>query len=935
MLQTPNLISDSIDGHDAAVTRVPGGGHPLQALFCPETVAVIGDVDQVGTGGHTLFCNLMNAPFQGAICAITARPSSLPEIPTYDRLQDVPYPIDLAVIVAPLARVPAILDDCIAVGVESALLISAGFRESGAIAPALEAEIRQRLQGSRLRLLGPNSLGIMNPRHGLNATLAGAIARPGSIGFISQSGALCRSILDWSAHERVGFSAFISLGSMMDVGWGDLITYLGDDPYTQSIIIHMESVGDARSFLSAAREVAFSKPIILIKGGRSEAAGRAVTSHTGAIADCDAVFEAAIRRCGVLRVNRLSELFNMAEVLAKRDFQLSGPRLTILSNSGGLGVLATDALIASGGQLGALSPDTLAQLDQVLPAEWSHQNPIDILGDADSNRFQRAMEIAIRDANTDGLLVIFTPQGVADPTDTAEKLTDLVEQLQDSPLGHKPILASWMGGAEVLAGESILNHHQVPTYPYPDSAARLFNLMWQHSYSLRGLYETPLLPVGWEEGEPQRQVAQEMIHQARSQGRTVLNAAESAQLLGAYGIPVLSGRLVTQAEEAVAQAEFLGYPVVLKLPFKPGVHTPDQGGVELNLNSAAEVRTAFNTLTQRALDTGVMVQPMVTRDGGYELLLASHIDPQFGPVITVGKGGRLLEIYRDRAVALPPLNTTLARRLLEQTQIYQALQGEQGYPAVSLAALEDLLVKFSQLVVEQRWIAAIAINPLWVQPSTADSANLSGHPTPPLVAIDAQVTLHGPEMTEADLPRLAIRPYPNQYVTAWPSPQGRSITLRPIRPEDEPLIVDFHRELSEESVYLYFAKPLSFRHRVAHERLARICFLDYDREITLVADYKQPGTGNHAILGAARLLKQHGFDTARFVLVVQDADQHQGLGTELLRQLIQVAQAEGLHRLSGTILAENAAMLRVASKLGFQLTPQGTTTEASLTLQPT
>lgn len=939
MLQAPSPLIDPI------ADVLGAGNYPLKTLFAPETVAVIGDADQVGTVGHTVLWNLLSAPFTGTLFLVSSRPDRVFELHPYPNVAEVPDQIDLAVITAPPPAVPAIVEDCIAAGIESAILLSSGFQEGGAGDREWEQRLLERVRSSSLRLLGPNSLGLMNPRHGLNATLAHSLARPGNIGFISQSGALCQAILDWSFHEKFGFSAFVSMGSMVDVGWGDVITYLGDDPYTQSILIHMETVGDARSFLSAAREVALSKPIIVIKGGRSDSAMKAAISHSGGALGSDEVFDAALRRCGVLRVNRISELFNLAEVLAKRDFQLAGPHLAIVTNSGGIGVLATDALVASGGQLAELSEATVAQLDQVLPPTWSHQNPIDILGDADGTRFRQAVEIAVHDPNTDGLLVILTPQAGADPTGTAEQLASLVNELQDTPVGHKPILASWMGGAEVLAGESILNHHQIPTYPYPDSAARLFNLMWQRSYSLRGLYETPLLPANWQDSKPNRQSAKQLIQQARAAHQPVLSQMEVNSLLTAYDIPTLGGVVVTHVDEAIALAERMGYPVVLKLPFKPGVHTPDEGGVQLNLGTAIAVRNAFHALADRGTPpVELILQPMLERDGAYELMLSSKIDPLFGPVIYFGKGGRLLEVYRDRAVALPPLNHTLARRMMEQTQIYQALQGQHGYPAVDLTALEDLLVKFSQLVVDQRWIQEIDINPLWVQPDL-DSVHHPAHSwsahvsspygTPSLMVLDARVVLHDPAMTAADLPKLAIRPYPSNYVTAWHLSDGTPVTLRPIRPEDEPLLVDFHKTLSEESVYHYFSQPLSFHHRVAHERLSRICFIDYDRAITLVAETLNVATGQPEILGAARLIKLHGLNqVGQFILVISDAYQGQGLGTELLTRLVAIAQAEGLHLLRGQFRAENKAMQRVCEKVACQFTAQDGVIEASRLLAP-
>ena len=915
---------------------------PLKALFEPETVAVIGASNRLNSVGRTLVWNLIRNPFGGTVFPVNPNHANVLGIKTYPNVASIPEPVDLAIIATPAPTVPALVGECAAAGVKTAIIISAGFRETGESGLILEQQIREHLRHSSMRVLGPNCLGIMSPYRGMNATFASAMAQPGNVGFISQSGALCTAVLDWSFPENVGFSAFVSIGSMLDISWGDLIYYLGDDPQTKSIVIYMESIGDAHAFMSAAREVALTKPIILIKAGRTEEAAKAATSHTGTLAGSDAVLEAAFRRCGVLRVNRISELFNMAEVLGKRQCRPQGPNLSIITNAGGPGVLATDALVATGGKLADLSGETLKKLSACLPLHWSYDNPIDILGDADPQRYAQALEIAIQDPNSDGLLVILTPQAMTDPTRTAETLKETVDQLQTTPMRHKPILASWMGDSEIAQGEKVLNHSQIPTYRYPDSAARLFNLMWQYSYNLRGIYETPILPKDWDEGGPDRPIAQQIIESARTNDRTLLTEAESKQLLAAYGIPVVETLVATTSEDAVAAAEQLGYPVVLKLHSETVTHKTDVGGVYLNLHSAEEVRHAFEAIAHNletafpdsppALGTpdflGITVQPMMQRDGGYELIVGSSIDPQFGPILLFGPGGQMIDVFQDRAIALPPLNTTLARRMIEQTIIYKALQGIRGRPPVDFTALEQLLVKFSQLVIEQRWIKEIDINPLLIQPNWAavkrvhrlgHKAPKPPHPVPPLIALDARIVLHSPDTQETDLPRLAIRPYPAHYASAWHAADGTPVKIRPIRPEDEPLIVQFHKTLSEHSVYLRYFHLMTLNRRVAHDRLTRICFIDYDREMALVADYKNPTTGQHEILGVGRLSKLHGLPEAEFALLVTDTFQGQGLGTTLLQRLVQIGRDEGLTAIHAEILAENKAMQRVCEKVGFAL----------------
>lgn len=869
----------------------------------PKTVAVIGATERAGSVGRTVLWNLIQSPFGGTVFPVNPQRHNVLGIKAYPSIAAVPEPVDLAIVATPAATVPAVIGECADAGVQGAIIISAGFRETGTAGAELEQAILAQAQRGKLRIIGPNCLGIMNPMTGLNATFANSIARPGSVGFISQSGALCTSILDWSFRENVGFSAFISIGTMLDVDWGDLIYYLGDDPNTQSIVIYMESIGDARSFLSAAREVTLTKPIILIKAGQTEAAAKAATSHTGALAGSDEVLNAAFRRSGVLRVNNISYLFYMAEVLAKQP-RPKGPRLTILTNAGGPGVIATDALITEGGELAELSAETHEALDRTLPPHWSHSNPIDILGDADPARYATALQAAVKDPNSDGLLVVLTPQAMTDPTETAEQIQ------QYARLG-KPILASWMGGTDVEAGARILNQANIPTFPYPDTAARLFNYMWRYSYNLRGIYETPILPTGSETGID-RPLANQVIQSVHQTGRTLLTEFESKQLLSAYGIPTVETRVAASVEEAIAHAAAIGYPVVLKLHSTTITHKTDVGGVKLNLHNAAAVRQAYEDIAasiaekaDKADFAGVTVQPMVRLDG-YELIVGSSRDPQFGPVLLFGTGGQLVEIFQDRALALPPLNTTLARRMMEQTRIYKALQGVRGRSAVDLSGLEQLMVRFSQLVAEQPWIKEIDINPLL---ASGDR----------FTALDARIVLHDPETPAEQLPKLAIRPYPNQYVASWTMKDGKAVTLRPIRPEDEPLLVKFHQALSEESVYLRYAHLVKLSHRTAHDRLTRICFIDYDREMALVADYQDPDTGEHSILAVGRLSKAHGINEAEFALMVVDRCQCRGLGSELLRRLLQVARDEGLQRVTADILSDNSAMQHVCKKLGFQI----------------
>ncbi|MFN9867910.1 MAG: bifunctional acetate--CoA ligase family protein/GNAT family N-acetyltransferase [Pseudanabaena sp.] len=878
--------------------------HPLDCIFRPRSVAVIGASEREGSVGRTLLWNLIRSPFGGTVFPVNPQRHSVLGIKSYRDIASVPEIVDLVIIATPAATVPQVIRECVAVGVKGAILISAGFKEIGEQGAALEQEVLAEARKGGMRIIGPNCLGLMNPLAGLNATFAGTSARSGNVAFISQSGALCTSILDWSLGENVGFSAFVSIGSMLDVGWGDLIEYLGDDPHTHSIVLYMESIGNAHAFLSAAREVAMDKPIIVLKVGHTEAAAKAAASHTGALTGSDEVLNAAFRRCGVLRVHTISDLFDMAETLAKQP-RPKGNRLSIVTNAGGPGAIATDALISGGGTLSELAPETIQKLNQFLPAQWSHHNPIDILGDASSDRYAQTLEVVADDPNSDAMLVILTPQAMTNPTQTAEKLKSY------SKLG-KPILSSWMGGAEIAAGTEILNQANIPTFPYPDTAVRLFNYMWRYTYNLKGIYETPSLPVDSDLHAPDRQLAERILTQATKSDRYLLTEYESKNLLAAYGIPTVPTEIATSDIEAVEIADRFGYPVVLKLHSEKITHKTDVGGVRLNLEDAAAVTRAFMAIAAkvRTIDPeaflGVTVQPMVKMEG-YELILGSSLDPQFGEVMLFGMGGQLVEVFKDRALALPPLNTTLAKRMMEQTRIYEALQGVRGRKAIDLAKLEQLLVNFSQLVVEQPQIREVDINPLLVSEDG-------------MIALDARVVLH----TDDDIaqrPIPAITPYPTKYVQCWQSRKGDRVTIRPIRPEDEPLMVQFHQNLSEESVYLRYAHTVKLTKRIAHERLTRICFIDYDREMVLAADYKNPETCEHEILGVARLSKSHGMNEAEFALIVSDRYHHQGLGTELLRRILEIGKEQNLEAIVGYILNSNEPMQSICRKLGFKLQP--------------
>lgn len=901
------------------IAAVPAA--PLDAIFAPRSVAVIGASERENSVGRTVFWNLLRSPFGGPVFPVNPRRPSVLGVRTCPDIGSVPDKVDLAVITTPAETVPDIISECVAAGVRGAIVISAGFKEIGPKGAELEREVRRRACEGNLRLIGPNCLGVMNPLTGLNATFAASMAQPGSIAFFSQSGALCTAVLDWSLRTRVGFSAFVSVGSMLDVGWGDLISHFGDDPHTKSIILYMETIGDARSFLSAAREVAMTKPIIVIKAGRTAEAAKAAASHTGSMAGSDDALDAAFRRVGVLRVNTIAELFYMAEILDKQPLP-KGPRLTVITNAGGPGVLATDHLLLAGGQLSPLAPETISALDKVLPAHWSHSNPIDVLGDAGPDRYAFALETACADPNSDGLLIALTPQAMTDPTATAERIK------QKARACHKPILASWMGGDQVAEGERLLNRAGIPTFPYPDTPARLFAFMWQHAQNLKALYETPTLTPGERERPIDRAAVDEVLDKVRQSGRTLLDEIESKAVLAAYGIPVVETCAAATADEAAAAANRMGYPVVLKLRSETITHKTDVGGVHLNLNSEQDVREAFEAIrasVEKAAGPGhfdgVSVQPMVQARGAVELILGSTTDSQLGPVLLFGSGGQLAEVIGDRALGLPPLTTTLARLMVDATKAGKVLARPRGSRPMDITELCGVLVRFSRLVVNHPWIREVDINPLL---ASADG----------FVALDARVILHPANTAPEDLPRPAIRPYPEQYVSKWTCPNGTEITFRPIRPEDEPLLVKFHETLSERTVYTRYFGILKLSQRTSHARLTRSCFVDYDRDLALVAAVNDPETGEERIVAVGRLFGLRRQRGAVLSMLVADAWQGMGIGTETVRRLLDVARAEGVRKVRAVMLTENDRITRIFRKFGFRIFTEdgGETNTAELDL---
>jgi len=869
-----------------------GPEHPLHQFFNPKSIAVVGATTTPGSVGNTLLQNLVIGKFAGKIYPINPKYETLLQLPCFPSIEALEDSPDLAVIITPARTVPGIIDQCAAKGIKGVIIISAGFKELGEEGLELENEVLKRAKAGGIRLVGPNCLGIMNPLVNFNATFAATMALKGNIAFISQSGAMCTAVLDWSLKQKIGFSAFVSIGSMADIHWGDLIEYLGNDPNTKSILMYMETIGDAKAFLSAAQEVVLNKPIIVIKAGRTEAAAKAAASHTGSLAGSDEVFDAAMRRVGVLRVDEIGQLFDMAEVLAKQP-PPKGPNLAILTNAGGPAVLATDAAARYGAEIAELSPQSLEALNAFLPDAWSHANPVDLLGDAKPDRYAQAIEVVAKDPNIDGILTVLSPQDMTDVTGTAECLKAYAKL-------DKPLLASWMGGTQVEQGINVLGDLGIPAFEYPDSASKTFALMWQQSYALQALYETPEIREDWTGAKDRIDNTEAIIQNALSQGRELLTEEESKKVLAAYGIPTVRTEIATSAEEAVKAAEGMGFPVVVKLHSETITHKSDVGGVLLNLRDSQAVHDGFNQIEKSTAEKagkehflGVTVQQMISLDG-YEIIMGSTIDVQFGPVILFGTGGQLVEVYKDRALGLPPLNSTLAKRLMSRTKIYEALKGVRGRGSVDFTKLEQILIAFSELAVNHPNIEECDINPLLASEDQ-------------LIALDARIIL-----SKEPVAKPVIRPYPSEYITEATLRNGEIITLRPGRAEDEPALAEFHKKLSDETVRARYFDPMTYDERISHERMIRVCHADFDREILLLAEQKGK------LLGAARLRKLPSQKIADFKIVIIDEMQKQGLGSKILESCIEIAKAEGIKSIHVHILKNNVAMEKILTRYGFK-----------------
>lgn len=875
----------------------------LNKIFRPEHVAIVGASDDPKSVGAAVFRNMKDS-FPGEVYPVNLKRDEVNGVRAYGTVADLPQKPDLVVVCTPASTVASVVEQCGEAGIRGVIVNSAGFAELGESGKALQQEVREttrRFEG--LRVIGPNCLGVIFPRTGLNASFARHMPRDGRVAFISQSGAVCTAVLDWAEEERIGFSCFVSVGNMLDVDFGDLIDYLAADAKTEALILYIESILDARKFLSAARAFTRTKPIIAYKAGRFPESAQAAASHTGALAGADAVYDAAFERAGIVRIEESKDMFDCAELLSQKRVPRR-ERLAIVTNAGGPGVMATDSLMARNGRLAQLSDATMEKLNAALPKFWSHGNPVDVLGDAPPERYAEAAHTLLSDEGVDAILAVFTPQAMTDPKATAGALADFARS------GAKPVLASWMGGASVREGIELLNAAGIPTYATPEQAVRAFMYLVSFATRREILYETPRdVRVDLREDRKERTAEVTSAHAATE--KRFLTEMDSKAILKAYGLSVTDIAKAATASDAVAAARSLGFPVVLKLDSPDVTHKTDVGGVVLNLRDDEDVQRAFDTILadvkERRPDArvdGVTVQPMVTSaKSGYEVILGAKKDPTFGAAILVGMGGVATELYRDRAIGLPPLNERLARRMLESLRSWPLLAGYRGRPGVDVDALVGSLIRLSYLVAEMPQVKELDVNPLLVTPEGA-------------IALDARILL---DDTVADVDsaqpfaHLAIHPYPKVYEKSTELGDGTAVFLRPIRPEDEPMWLDFIDSTSRESVFQRFRQLV----RRSHELASRFCFIDYDREMAIVAEMNEGG--ERKLVGVGRLVADPDHEVAEYAVLVADAWQGRGLGGILTDHCLELARPWGVSEIVAYTSLGNSRSLKLFRRRGFQV----------------
>ena len=888
----------------------------LEYLFHPASVAVVGASNTPGSVGTVVFRNMLRAGFGGIVTPINPRHKAVQGVRAYPALREAPDPPDLAVICTPPETVPELIRELGEVGGRAAVVLTAGLSaREGPSGTSLQEEMLAAARPHRLRILGPNCIGIMVPGIGLNGSFAHLEVLPGSLAFLSQSGALCTAVLDWARAGGIGFSHFVSLGDSADVDVGDVLDYLGGEPETTAILLYLESVEHARKFMSAARAAARNKPVLVIKSGREPEGARAAASHTGALAGADPVYDAALSRTGMLRVFEIEELFDAVETLA-RSRRLGGDRLAILTNGGGPGVMAADELAASGGRLAVPTDETIARLDAALPPTWSRGNPVDIIGDAPGDRYAAALRALLEDPGTDAILVLHTPTALASGVDAARAVVGAVRE----HVRQRNVLTSWLGAETAAEGRRILRAGGLPTYGTPEHAVRAFMHMVRYRRNQELLMETPpSLLEGFVAGTDN---AAAVIRVALGEGRSMLTEPEAKSVLASYGIPVVETRIAEDPARAAVVAGELGFPVALKLLSPDVTHKSDVGGVVLDLESGYAVTGAAHAMLERlaglrpdARVEGFTVQRMARRPRSHELIVGTATDPVFGPVILFGQGGTAVELVQDRAVALPPLNATLARELVSRTRISRLLAGYRDRPAADMEAILETLIKLSQLTIDLPEVIEVDVNPL-----LADDQGV--------LALDARIRVA--EAPAGGRDRLAIRPYPKELEETVTLPGGRTVLLRPIRPEDEPAHRDLFRSFSEEDMRFRF---FGLVRELPHSQMARYTQIDYDREMAIIATDPAEAPETRT-LGVVRAVADPDNSEAEFAIIVRSDMKGEGLGRALMEKVIRYCRARGTGSIVGQVLPDNRRMLALAERLGFtkRLHADGSVVEVRLPL---
>jgi len=874
----------------------------LDKLFAPRSVALIGATPRPGSVGAVVARNLRRAGFAGELMLVNPHYDTIDGLTVHPNVASLPRAPDLGVIVTPAETVPCLIHELAARGTRAAVIITAGFGELGQRGQTLQQATLDAAKPHLLRIVGPNCVGIMLPRLGLDATFSHLAPPAGDIAFLSQSGAMITAMLDWAVPHGIGFSHVVSLGDMADVDFGDMLDYLAADPHTRAILLYAEGITHGRKFMSAARAASRIKPVLVLKAGRSQAGARAATSHTGVLAGADAVYDAVFRRAGMLRVRTMAELFDAAETLALTHEQV-GERLAILTNGGGAGVLATDALVAARGQLAALSQTTVADLNRQLPATWSHGNPVDIIGDASGKRYGDALTTLIGDSEIDAILVLNCPTALAQPEDTARAVIDTVAGAEPAALRGRNVITAWLGEYSARTARQLFADARIATYETPDSAVTGFLHRVHHRRNQELLMETP--PARLDMFGPDRVTVRRLIAAALAAGKSWLDPEETSAILAAYGLPIVANHFAADPDQAASLAAKVGFPIALKIRSADITHKSDVGGVALNLGNTDRVRREAQGMLERVkaahpearLD-GFLVQPMVRRPGAVELLVGLAEDPTFGPLVAFGQGGTAVEIVRDTSLELPPLNALLARRLMDRTRVWQLLRGYRGKPPANIEAIVEVLIRLGQLAADQPEIRELDINPL-----LADAAGI--------IAVDARLRI-APAQSPGSA-RLAIAPYPKELESAERLRDGTVLRLRPLRPEDEPMLHDLAAHMSAEDLRLRFFTPVP---GLTHPVAARLSQLDYDREMAILAEC------DGMALGVAHFFADPDRLRAEYAIAVRSDWKGRGVGFLLMTRLIHIARQRGIGELIGEVLRENQPMLQMCRELGFSIASQ-------------